>query len=216
MKFRMTKIQFDTIRRLACAYGHEWAKGLDFAEIWPRNAKPGDATTTRGDVYRANSAYADLVQLHDRIERGYVPTCAEIESVTELLFGDSHYPTTCYVALDHETCTGRTRWSVEADGEVRFEFYSDPPMFGTDPPKRLLCRARVWTSKVGQRVAMVDAIVPLAQWGDDHRRRIISAFVAAGADEREAERALDATAFGGKRVCRFDLAAEHAALVSAA
>ena len=212
----MTKIQFDTVRRLACAYGHEWAKGLDFAEVWPRNAKPGDKTTTRGDVYRTDPMYAHLVQLHDRVAAGHIPTLSEIESVAEPLFGDSRFPTTCHIALDHETCTGRTRWSVELDGEVRFEFYSDAPTFSTDPPKCLLCRARVWTARNGQRVVMVDAIVPVEQWGADHRQRITGAFVAAGADIREAKRALDATAFGGKRVCRFDLAAEHAALVSAA
>ena len=224
---KMTKIQFNVIRALAFAYGHEWAVGLDFAESWPRNAQPGIDATTRGATYAQYAdpatafrddypsptvedlatcqTWAQWIAMHAQIERGYVPTTEEIDAIATPLFDSDQFPSTPWVALDHETCSHQTRWSVEADGEVRFERWSAHPTYSTDPPRALMARALVWTSKSGQRVAMVDAYTPIAQWSEYERGRLSGMLVAAGASVAEATGAIEAMAFGGKRVCHFDL-----------
>jgi hypothetical protein len=220
---RMTKIQFDTIRRLALDYGHEWAVGLNFdyvyqsggtvGEMWRRATNPATAfvdghVPDADDLARCTTA-AKWVALHDRIERGYVPTCTEIEELAEPLFGNSHFPTTAHVALDHSTCSWRTRWSVQEDGEVRFERLGNTiAALAKDQyaPIVLLARARVYSARNGARVAVVDAIVPVAQWSADDRKRFHDMLVSAGCNTREASRAIEATQFNGPKACHFDLA----------
>lgn len=225
----MTKIQFDTIRRLALAYGHEWAKWLDFSEVWPG--------TTRGAVAReyANPAtafqpgtepdaeqlmvcalWAKWCDLHDRVEAGYVPTTEEIELISEPLFRDAHYPSTPEVCLTHETCTGRTRWEVLPTGTVHFEFLTHHPIGpDTEPKQRLICRARVTIGPSGTRYAMIDAHVPFAQWGEEHKTRIRRALSDVGCSASEVSRAIDAIQFNGPHVCRFDLSFTTGATVAA-
>jgi hypothetical protein len=224
----MTKVQFNVIRALAFAYGHEWAVGLDFAEVWPRNAKPGEETTTRGDWARMRAnpttafrddhgpittddiayckAWAKWIELHDQIERGYIPTTKEISDLATPLFDSDVYLSTPQVSLDHETCSHQTRWSVKADGEVQFERWSPFPMWDNNRPRALMARARVWTATSGQRVAMVDAHLPLSEWPQYEIERLTNMLVSAGASQHEAQRAIRATEFGGKHVCHFDLA----------
>ncbi len=185
---QMTKIQFDTIRALACAYGHEWANELDFARVWAEG-------TTRGVAYRADAvdpenphraSMAAWVDLHDRIEAGYVPTTEEIELLATPLFDDDHYPSTCYVALVHETCTHRTRWRVDVDGTVWFGFYDDrADGRGMFP----ICEISTYICRGGFRVAWVDYAVPVAQWGDEHTNRIRRALAAIGMSTAEIDRA---------------------------
>lgn len=219
----MTKIQFDTIRRLARAYGHEWAINLDFDQKFPtmtrgdwvqymaaplRHCNGEEYTLTNPDELAEMELFQKWVALHARIEAGHVPTFDEIESLAVPLFESEHFPSTPWVLLKHETCTQRTRWEVCADGEARFEFRR-----GYDESKNceLICRAISYVLRDGRRVAMVDGFVPLDAWGDEHITRVVNALVATGCTHNEAKRAVNATAHGHKHVLRFDLAKEHAA-----
>jgi hypothetical protein len=216
----MTKVQFDVIRALALAYGHEWAIGLDFGYAYHDGRTRGDWTRDHCDPAKAfdpdhtidDSDFAQcamwkkMLDLHAQIERGYVPTTEEIAAIATPLFDDDNFPSTPHVALWHETCSHQTRWSVEADGEVRFERWSPRPLWDHSHPHALMARARVWTAKSGQRVAMVDAHIPISEWPQHDIGRLSDMLVAAGATKQEAMRAIEATTFGGKPVCHFDLA----------
>ena len=233
---KMTKIQFDTIRSLSVAYRHEWATNLDMARHMGQTgmtyreyamryyAEPSTAFSD-GYVPDANDlahcgAWRAWIALSDRVALGHVPTTEEISDLATPLFENEHFPSTCHVALKHETCTGRTRWEVLHDGEVRFEFVANELVHKHGAYRHrgdLLCRARVYTARNGNRDALVDAVLPLAEWGlaqDEndnnpdartHRSRIAAALVAAGCSTQEAERAVEAARFGGPKVCLFDL-----------
>lgn len=199
---RMTKIQFDTIRSLALAYGHEWAMNLDMARPMgqtgmtyreyatryyanPSTAFADDYVPDADDLARCG-AWRAWIALSDRVSQGYVPTTDEIEQRAAPLFEDDHYPSTCYVALVHETCTHRTRWRVSVDGSVWFGFYDDR----TDGRgMRPICEIMSYICRAGFRIAQVDCAIPVAQWGDEHTARIRRALASIGMSEGEIERA---------------------------
>ncbi len=196
---QMTKIQFDTIRSLSVAYRHEWATNLDFAQTW---AKGTEHEITRGESFRRDVAEnddADLaawIALHDRIESGYVPTTEEIEALATPLFLDDHFPSTPWVCLSHETCTGRTKWRVNRDGDVWFGFYVKRD---DSYDMRPICEVRSWITRNGTRVAQIDMACPISEWSDDsdaswgtgHGDRVSTALAAIGCSQREIAKAFE-------------------------
>lgn len=217
---QMTKIQFDTIRSLALAYGHEWAMNLDMARPMgqtgmtyrkyamryyanPSTAFADDYVPSADDLARCG-AWRAWIALSDRVASGYVPTTEEVERFAAPLFEDDHYPSTPHVALMHETCTHRTRWRVDADGAVWFGFYDDR----TDGRgMRPICEIMSYICRAGFRIAQVDCAIPVAQWGDEHTARIRRALASIGMSAGEIDRALGAARLAKLQWKRFGMVA---------
>jgi hypothetical protein len=167
-------------------------------------------TTTRGESYRANAVdpenehrahWALWVALHDRIAAGHVPTTEEVSAAATPLFDDDHYPSTPYVALHHETCTGRTRWDVFPDGQVAFAFLDS----GKGP---LLCRVKSTLAVNGKRTAEIWCAIPLSVWSLDHHERIDRALRAIGCTAETIGKAFDSAKLDQSMRCEWYLTAE--------
>lgn len=167
----MTPAQFARAYALGKAYGHLWATLL--------------ASPPEGEHNVA--AYALRVA-----EKGYgLPI---IEALA-LRYESPHFGGITTPDLTHETCTGRTRWDILPDGEVRFERVErrgayDAEYTYTDT-SRTLAKSRVYRARNGQDVAEIDYLVPRAEWPEDAVEGILRSLLAAGCDEAEANRAFD-------------------------
>lgn len=209
---------FTVYWRLQRAYGHLWANLLDFGEPWPNGS-------TRGEwvhhCARAGEEWALLaVAAREAMDRGECPDLDAVASACALYTDD---PCIDGPLQRHTTCSHQTRWAVLEDGEVRFErvghvrasdYYDVRPV--------VLARSRVYTDRAGRRVAFVDTVVPIAQWGEydiyeqdqslareSHVEGVLRALRAAGCSDAEARRALDAgdTDYARRHpMCRFELA----------
>ena len=178
----ITPAQFPRAYALGVAYGHLWATLL---------ASPPVVPASDGEPARDERPEAARILWNAGRGRGDRAASATLAVRYESpRFGGITTP-----ALTHETCTGRTRWEILPDGEVRFERVErrgsyDAEYTYTDA-SRVLAKARVYRARSGKDVAEIDYLVPRAEWPEDAAEGLLRSLTAAGCDAEEVKRAFD-------------------------
>jgi hypothetical protein len=178
----ITPAQFARAYQLARAYGHLWATLLDRPPVVP-------ASEDEPAVDERETAARILWDArHGRVDMAAIESLAIRHESSS--FGGITTP-----AVNHETCTGRTKWQILPDGEVRFERVErrasyDAQWRCTDA-SRVLAKARVYRARSGKDVAEIDYLVPRAEWPEDAEEGVLRSLTAAGCEESEAKRAFD-------------------------
>jgi hypothetical protein len=175
----ITPAQFARAYQLARAYGHLWATLLDRPPVVP-------ASEDEPAVDERETAARILWDArHGRVDMAAIEALAIRHESSS--FGGITTP-----AVNHETCTGRTKWQILPDGEVRFERLGGPGEWRwLEDASRLLARSRVYRARSGKDVAEIDYLVPRVEWPEDAEEGILRSLAAAGCDAEEAKRAFD-------------------------